>query len=281
MKTFLSAVVLAFIAVPAHAQEEPVVPQVTTNEAEAVATPVPPTIIIKEVSAKVNLGGIRRDIAELKRFRAQLKSKPESDLSPEQRTLLSELLKIDRIVPKLEQLKDGTPTTYLTKDEQLALASVKTLKQTVEALSGWQVRDYAFGLVLAALCAGFAGLLYRLKAFKVWLLREFAILKGRVTDLEDRYQVRVGKIETGPLRTLLPAEIRALSVGTAFSYFVLVDGQLARYEMTVTNRTEKGKDVTVICQQITAGVTSRMLHKTLCHLIENNGGMHPFVAMAA
>jgi len=273
---FVSAIMF-MIAVPVQAGEVTFVPA-----QPAVAPTAPhtaPAIDPKTIPSIVDVNTLKQDVANLQHFRDSLKQNPS--LTEEQRKLLQELAQIDRLVPKLERLRDGTPTTYLTRDEQATLASVASLKQEIAATHEWRAIDFVYPLLLVIAFIGLWRLHASFKVFKQWVFREMRILYGRIHDIEDRYDVRINRIQHGPHRTYTASDMRSLSPGDMFEYFVLVDNKLARYTMMVTGLTKDELDVQVSCTHFASNVTSERVHKSLCRVIEDNGGMHPCISLAA
>lgn len=256
----------------------------------------PESSLAPPVAAVTPVVDLRPAIHKLESELATLKRRPV--LSVEQNIRLQELPSILTEMKKA-QAAVQTAATSANKSERAAAGSaavavkasaessqnasvttsaVQQAKTISDRLSTWLLAILVgFGVIIAS----FFWVQNSFASFRVWVRGELAKVKGRIIDLEDRYEVQVSKINNGPYRTLLPAEIRVLPLGNTFSYFIMVDGQLARYQMSVVDKTKKGTDVLVVCEQITTGVTSRTLHKVLCERIENHGGMHPFVALAA
>lgn len=296
MKRFgLSLAIITTLAMssPAVAQQEEAVGSERTVVSLPTATPSPtpqPQVIIKHVPVKVNLKGIRSDIAALKKFRTELLQKPQ--LTSEQQQLLRQLERVGDLPARLEKLPPETSETYLTQDEQRTLKEIPTLKSEMNSLKGWQLRDYALlSLVLIMLfilyhqrrlAKGINFLNQDLGQFE----RDSDELKVRVAlnethlqSLQDRiFDVQVVRIADGPQRTLAPLDMRNMSVGDKFDYYLKVKGMVVKYDMAIQDKTEDGKDV-LVGGQYFSNIPSRKVHKTLCQKIEEYGGIHPYTAL--
>jgi hypothetical protein len=95
-----------------------------------------------------------------------------------------------------------------------------------------------------------------------------------ITALASRFKHNVTKIDDGEYRTLRPAEIKKLDVGSKFSYHILVGEQHVALPAKIEHKTDKG-EVVVMVKPFEAEpplkVGSKSFHKSLADLIEEHG----------
>lgn len=253
---------------PPPATPEQVQPAPTSIE---IVSAVEPTA--RPLPARINTGAIWSAISELRRSRIELKEVPVKELTSDQLELIKKLEQIPNLEAALKALpKQGSvATATLPAPQQRAVQEVITTQSQVERSLGRTALDIttvlnALGLIALVILGSYG----------------YRKLDGRINNhdarieaVEDRFAVKVGKIKDGPYRTLLPAEIRAIPVGESFPYYLLVNDDRVCYQVAVYQLTDSGKDVTLVCEQLSKGAPSRKFHQTLCENIEKDGYARP------
>lgn len=219
----------------------------------------------------------------------ELKQRPPDALSAEQRELRQLLRKAPELIETLKALPRQEVVTVTDPVLQKAAADALQAQTLLEKQFGREVLDFgiALGLLLAFLAlVGVVFLGRKIKRVFTFVSDQLSILgervrilTGRVDTIEDRFVVSITKRTGEEFRTLRPEEIRALEPGAEFDYFIDVEGKIARYRVKVVDRTENRKDVSLIIPQLGLRAKSKTLHGVLAGSIDQNGGMHPFVAL--
>lgn len=160
------------------------------------------------------------------------------------------------------------------KSKAAAAGSERNIAEVLRNVMRWLMGNVLVLLVLLGV-AGY--LIYSFRTFKVWAERQLISLSSRVTSLEDRYVVKIDKIsveEDAALHTLLPAELKLCVAGMLYNYFIRVNGEIARYQISLRGLSEQGTPL-IGHDYDNKGVTPKHFHKKLAELIEANGGAHP------